>query len=73
MAKSPRQEAAKRAEAKYEKVKKTSKPGTGKRFQALEGELEAKGAKDPGALAAYIGRKKYGGKKFAAMSKKGKS
>jgi len=67
MAKGARQEAAKRAQAKYEKVKKTSKPGGGERFKALEGALEAKGAKDPGALAASIGRKKYGKKKFQKM------
>lgn len=33
-------------------------------FEKLKGELAAKGAKDPAALAAYIGRKKYGKAKF---------
>jgi hypothetical protein len=33
-------------------------------FKKLEGELGHKGVKNPGALAAYIGRKKYGAKKF---------
>ena len=37
---------------------------------ALSGQLARKGAKDPGALAASIGRKKYGKAGFAAMSKK---
>lgn len=38
-------------------------------FQKLQGQLEAKGnSKDrAGAIAAAIGRKKYGAKKFAAM------
>lgn len=37
-------------------------------FEKLSDELKAKGAKDPDALAAYIGRKKYGKKKFQKMS-----
>lgn len=32
------------------------------RFQKLSGELAAKGAAEPDALAAWIGRKKYGEK-----------
>lgn len=40
------------------------KLGTGQRFEKLEGSLKEKGAKNPGALAAYIGRKKYGAEKF---------
>lgn len=48
--------------------------GSGKRFAELKGELAKRpGVKDPGALAAYIGRKKFGAKKFNALShKKGK-
>lgn len=45
-----------------------AKLGTGKRFAALKGKLSKKGVKDPGALAASIGRKKYGNKKFAALA-----
>lgn len=45
----------------------------GSRFDALVAKLAAKGAKDPRALAAYIGRKKYGRKAFAAMAHKGRS
>lgn len=48
------------------------KLGTGKRFAALKSKLAKRGAKSPGALAAWIGRKKYGAKKFALLSKKGK-
>lgn len=46
--------------------------GSGQRFKALEGKLEKKGAKDPGALAAWIGRKKFGDRKFNNLSQKGK-
>lgn len=51
---------------------KKPKLGTGKRFDNLEKSLSAKGASDPGALAAYIGRKKFGAKKFAKLSAGGK-
>jgi len=44
------------------------KLGTGKRFANLENKLAAKGATNPGALAAYIGRKKFGTKKMAQLS-----
>ena len=45
-----------------------AKLGTGKRFAQLESKLAAKGATNLGALAAYIGRKKYGAKKFSNLS-----
>jgi hypothetical protein len=48
------------------------KLGTGERFKQLEGKLRKKGVKDPGALAAWIGRKKYGKKKFQSLAAKGK-
>ncbi len=51
---------------------KKAKLGSGKRFKKLAGELKRKGAKDPDALAAAIGRKKYGSKKFAALGRHGK-
>jgi len=44
------------------------KLGSGARFKKLTGQLAAKGASDPGALAAFIGRKKFGGKRFAKLS-----
>ena len=47
-----------------------AKLGSGKRFKALTKKL--KGAKNPKALAASIGRKKYGVKKFAKLAKKRK-
>lgn len=46
--------------------------GTGKRFEKLEGKLEDKGAKNPGALAAWIGRHKYGKEKFQKIATNGK-
>jgi len=49
-----------------------AKLGTGARFKALKGKLAKKGAKNPGALAAWIGRRKYGKKRFAKLSAKGR-
>lgn len=47
--------------------------GSGARFAALKNKLaDRPGVTDPAALAAYIGRKKYGAKKMAAMSAKGR-
>ena len=47
--------------------------GSGARFAALKSKLGArKGVTNPGALAAYIGRKKYGTAKFARLSAKGR-
>lgn len=49
-----------------------AKLGSGARFKALKGKLAKKGAKSPGALAAFIGRKKYGAKKFASLGAGGR-
>lgn len=46
--------------------------GSGERFKRLEDELAAKGAKSPAALAAWIGRKKYGSTRFAKLSAQGR-
>ncbi len=46
--------------------------GSGGRFKTLSKKLKAKGVKDPDALAASIGRKKYGARKMAAMSAAGR-
>lgn len=54
------------------KKDKEPKLGSGERFKKLEGKLEKKGVSDPAALAAYIGRKKYGKEKFQNLAKKGK-
>lgn len=47
--------------------------GGGGRFAKLKGQLASKGATNPSALAAYIGRKKYGSKNMAKMAAKGKA
>lgn len=65
--------AARRAARKnYEKVAKTSKAGSGKRFAAVERAAAAGGARNPAAVAAAIGRAKYGKKKMAKMAAKGR-
>lgn len=52
---------------------KKPKLGSGARFKALKKEIAAKGgARDPGAVAATIGRKKYGKKKMAKMAAAGR-
>jgi hypothetical protein len=51
---------------------KSMRVGGGGRFAKLKAKLEEKGDSNPGALAAYIGRKKYGNKKFAEMAQKGR-
>jgi hypothetical protein len=49
------------------------KLGSGKRFAALKKKLgRRKGVKTPGALAAFIGRKKYGKKRFQKLAVKGR-
>lgn len=54
------------------KTAKKPKLGSGARFKALKKKLSKKGVEDPAALAAYIGRKKYGKKKFAKLASTGK-
>lgn len=53
-------------------MKKKPKLGSGARFAALKSELARRGATNPGALAAFIGRRKYGAKRFAKLSAKGR-
>src|SRR6184192_4275823 len=49
------------------------KLGSGARFAALKAKLASRpGVRDPGALAAAIGRKKYGAAKMAKLSAKGR-
>jgi len=49
------------------------KLGSGERFKQLSQQLKKKGVEDPDALAAAIGRKKYGKKKFQKMAAAGES
>ena len=49
------------------------KLGSGKRFRSLKAKLaRSKGVRSPGGLAAAIGRKKFGKKKFAKLSVAGR-
>lgn len=52
---------------------KSMKLGGGGRFAALKSKLAEKpGVSNPGALAAYIGREKYGASKMSKMAAKGR-
>lgn len=51
---------------------KKAKLGSGKRFASLKAKLAKKGVRDPKAVAAAIGRKKYGAKKMAQMAAAGR-
>jgi len=53
-------------------MEKKPELGSGERFKNLSEKLQKQGAKNPKALAAYIGRKKYGKKKFQELAAKGK-
>jgi len=56
----------------------TSKPnakaplGEGGRFAAIEAKAKASGVRNPAAVAAAVGRKKYGAKKMAEMAAAGR-
>lgn len=52
---------------------KKPKLGSGKRFKTLANKMAREGVDDPNAVAASIGRKKYGNKKMTKMAQKGKS
>lgn len=54
-------------------AKKSMRLGGGGRFQKLEASIAKRGGvKNPAAVAASIGRKKYGGKKMAKMAAAGR-
>jgi len=48
------------------------KLGTGERFRRLVRQLAARGVRNPRALAAWIGRKKYGKKRFQQLAAAGR-
>ena len=55
------------------RYKVRGKLGTGARFDRLAALLaHKKGIKKPGALAAWIGRKKFGKKRFQKLAAKGR-
>lgn len=72
MAKKASKAVRKSARAAQKRAQKTAKLGSGKRFTALKKSIAASGARNPGAVAAAIGRKKFGAKKFAKMSAAGR-
>lgn len=49
-----------------------AKLGSGERFAHLKKALAKKGVRDPAAMSAAIGRKKYGKAKFNKLASKGK-
>ena len=49
-----------------------AKLGSGARFKAVEKSAAKGGATDPAAVAAAVGRKKYGQKKMTKLAVKGK-
>lgn len=54
-------------------AKKSMKLGGGGRFAKLEKSIAKRGGvKDPAAVAAAVGRKKYGAKKMAKMAAAGR-
>lgn len=60
-------------EDRVAKPNKHAPLGQGGRYAALKAELARRpGVKDLGALAAYIGRQKYGSGKYAALAAKGR-
>lgn len=65
-------EERRKARKHVEKVEKHSKLGSGSRFKAIEESAKKSGASNPAAVAAAIGRKKYGAKAMAKMSAKGR-
>lgn len=51
---------------------KSNKPGGGGRFEQVKEAVERSGARNPAAVAAAVGRKKYGSKKMTKMAQVGK-
>ena len=51
---------------------KKAKLGSGKRFKQVAASARKSGARNPNAVAAAIGRKKYGKKKMAKMAAAGR-
>lgn len=55
-------------------ARKRRKPklGTGKRFRQVAASARRSGARNPNAVAAAVGRKKYGKKRFQKMAAAGR-
>lgn len=66
-------EVLKRAKKLPKKYKgKSTKLGGGGRFQMVKDQVAKSGASNPGAVAAAIGRAKFGAKKFSKMAAAGR-
>lgn len=64
---------AERREARMAYMRARKKPlGEGSRFAAIERMAELGGARNPAAVAAMAGRKRYGKEKFQAMALRGR-
>jgi hypothetical protein len=64
---------AKKTPGKSVKITGSAPLGSGQRFAALESAIAQRGnVTNPGAVAAAIGRKKYGKARFQKMAAKGK-
>jgi len=65
---------AKMARQAEGEIRKAKPPlGSGERFRRLKGTLAKRGdVRDPGAVSAHIGRKKYGKKRFQQMAAAGR-
>lgn len=62
------------AHKKLTRKKKSMRPGGGGRFAALKAKLgKEPGVKNPGAIAASIGRKKFGAGQMAKWSAAGRA
>jgi hypothetical protein len=51
---------------------KSMRLGGGGRFAKIKASAARRGARNPGAVAAAVGRKKYGKKRFQAMAAAGR-
>jgi hypothetical protein len=64
---------AKKTKGSSYKTQGPAPPGSGERFAAVEAAIAKRGGvKNPGAVAAAIGRKKYGKTKFQKMAAAGR-
>ena len=62
-----------RLRAQQQRTQRTARPGSGARFRALERSIAAGGARNPGAVAAAIGRRKFGNRRFNQLSAMGRA
>jgi len=64
--------ARRKARQEYERARKTSRLGEGKRFAAIEEAARLSGAENPAAVAAAAGRKAHGKEKMAKWAAAGR-